>query len=309
VLLAEALAELVDVAMDRVADGGPQVGDDEGHPADEQTGTEGDEGGEGGTADPRKARVPRVLPTATERILSTVPDSASVLDVGGWAAPFNRADWVIDVMPHATRGAMGSYGPGPERFSEDTWVIQDICDRDPWPFADDQFDFAICVTTLEDIRDPIGVCRELSRVARAGYVEVPTVEAELMYDVQGIGPWLGHLHHRWFCDHDPEHPGGLVFWHKPHSIHHDWRLRVLPRWQESMTLEDELFGVFWEGEIHARERIVIHDDPTELIERVRARFEPSAFEIRAKEARDRAQRAVGRVRMPLRRAVEKLIGR
>ena len=154
---------------------------------------------------------------------------------------------------------------------------------------------------------PIGVCREMSRVAKAGYVEVPTVEAELMYDVQGMGPWLGHLHHRWFCDHDGS--GGLVFWHKPHSIHFDWRLRVLPRWQEQMTLEDELFGVFWEGEIRAHERIVIEDDPTELVERVRAKFKPAPREIALKEARERARHVVGSAVLPARRAAERLLGR
>ncbi len=79
----------------------------------------------------------------------------------------------------------GVVRPGPRALHEDTWHLADICDRDPWPFADDQFDFAVCVTTLEDIRDPIGACRELSRVAKAGYVEVPTVEAELIYNVEG----------------------------------------------------------------------------------------------------------------------------
>src|SRR5438105_1380962 len=127
-----------------------------------------------------------MLPAATERILATLGDDALVLDVGGWAAPFNRATHVLDLEPHATRGLLGSYGPGPERFSAETWVVRDMCAREPWPFADDQFDFSLCVTTLEDVRDPIWVCSELSRVSRAGYVEVPTVEAELMYDVQGL---------------------------------------------------------------------------------------------------------------------------
>ncbi len=27
-----------------------------------------------------------------------------VLDVDAWASPFWRADWVLDLMPHATRG-------------------------------------------------------------------------------------------------------------------------------------------------------------------------------------------------------------
>src|SRR5882757_1051667 len=133
-----------------------------------------------------------MLPAATERILASLPKDAVVLDVGGWAAPFNRADWVLDLMPYDTRGAMGSYGPRTEHFSRRTWVMRDICDHRPWPFKDDQFDFAICVTTLEDIRDPIWVCKELSRVARAGYVEVPTIEHELIYNVDGRGPWLGH---------------------------------------------------------------------------------------------------------------------
>ena len=161
-----------------------------------------------------------VLPAATERILRTLPDDALVLDVGGWAAPFNRADWMLDLMPYETRGGLvpGGYGNVEERFSAETWVRRDFCDREPWPFADDQFDFALCVTTLEDIRDPIWVCAEMSRVAKAGYVEVPTIEAELIYSIEG--PFLGHSHHRWLVNIVD---GGLVFMHKPHSIHHDWR--------------------------------------------------------------------------------------
>jgi SAM-dependent methyltransferase len=251
-----------------------------------------------------------VLPAATERILRTVRDDALVLDVGGWAAPFNRADWILDLMPHGTRGAMGSYGPRAERFTAKTWVQRDICAREPWPFADGQFDFAICVTTLEDIRDPIWVCQELSRVARAGYVEVPTIEAELIYNVEGDGPWLGHDHHRWFCETSG---GELVFTHKPHSIHHDWTLRVLPRWRERMTLEDHLQGLFWEGSLPARERILIaHDFLTfkdELRDRLIRKFEPSPVELRAKQARDAVRHGIALARKPVRDAAEQVIGR
>ena len=70
-----------------------------------------------------------MLPAATARILETLGDDALVLDVGGWAAPFNRATHVLDVEPYETRGVMGSYGPPPERFSQDTWVVHDICAR------------------------------------------------------------------------------------------------------------------------------------------------------------------------------------
>jgi len=251
-----------------------------------------------------------VLPAATARILETLGDDALVLDVGGWAAPFNRATHVLDVEPYETRGVMGSYGPPPERFSQDTWVVHDICAREPWPFADGFFDFALCITTLEDIRDPIWACQELSRVARAGYVEVPTVEAELMQYVPGQGPWLGHLHHRWFCDREGD---GLVFWHKDHSVHFDWRLRVLPRWHERLSDEDQLLGVWWEGELPAREEFLSHETHAQLMdalaERVRAKVQPSARDLKVRELRERARGGAARAALPLRRAVERALKR
>lgn len=251
-----------------------------------------------------------MLPSATDRILAALPAAARVLDVGGWAAPFNRADWVLDLMPYETRGVLypGGFGPGPERFSAQTWVQRDICDREPWPFADDSFDFALCVTTLEDVRDPIWVCSELSRVAKAGYVEVPTIEAELIYNVEGRGPWLGHEHHRWLVRVDSD--GVLEFMHKPHSIHHDWTLRVLPRWAATMTVEDHLQGVFWEGEVRARERVEVFGPPLdEWRAQIRERFRPSPQELALKRARDRVGVLAGRAKRPLRFAAERLLAR
>ena len=34
-----------------------------------------------------------------ERLLADLPEDAPVLDVGGWAAPVNRATHMLDVMP------------------------------------------------------------------------------------------------------------------------------------------------------------------------------------------------------------------
>ena len=227
-----------------------------------------------------------MLPANLERILARLNDDAVVLDVGGWAAPLNRADWVLDLMPYDTRGGLvaGGFGHGPERFDASRWVERDICDRDPWPWPDGFFDFAVCVTTLEDVRDPVGVCRELSRVAKAGYVEVPTVWAELAHWWEG--PYLGHAHHRWLCDVED---GGLVFLHKAHSIHADRRLRVHRRWTSEMAVEDHLQGLFWEGGLAARERVVVGEFPApELAARIQERFRPSVTERAAERVRDRA---------------------
>ena len=250
-----------------------------------------------------------MLPAATERIGHIVGDDALVLDVGGWAAPFNRADWVLDLLPHDSRGNAGSHGPSWERFTARTWAQRDACDKVPWPWPDDHFDFATCVGTLEELRDPVWACQELSRVARAGYVEVSTVEAELVHEAEGGGPWLGREEHRWFCEMSG---GALVFTHKPHSVHHDSSLRVQPRWRDRMTPEDHVQGLFWEGRLPARERFLVGAERAafldELRGRLRERFEPSAAEVRARQARDVARQGVNLARKPARQAAERVLG-
>jgi hypothetical protein len=137
-----------------------------------------------------------MLNASALRIMALLDDDALVLDVGGAADPFLRADWVIDLVPYESRGQLsGPPEPAQERFGPESWVQRDICDRQPWPFADRQFDFAICSHTLEDVRDPVWVGQELQRVAAAGYIEAPTVQEELTYGIQG--PWVGWGHHHW----------------------------------------------------------------------------------------------------------------
>jgi len=238
-----------------------------------------------------------VLADNLERILA-LPDDARVLDVGGWAAPLNRADWVIDIKPYETRGALWKpgFGPPPERFGKETWVQRDVCDHEPWPFEDDFFDFALCVFTLEDLRDPIFVCREMSRVAKAGYVEVPSLLDELSWrnPQPSGGTWVGHAHHRWLCTLDD---GELVFLSKFHSLHSDSRLRVPPRWAAKLSLEELHVALFWEGELRARERETIDSYPfDELREAIRARFKPSAAVLGANELRERLRGILNRLR-------------
>jgi hypothetical protein len=227
-----------------------------------------------------------MLPQAAERILAAVPDDAPVLQVGGFDAPFARADWVLDDRPYEGHGDAG----GRERFTRRTWAVRDVCGRAPWPFADGEFAFAVC-GTLAALRDPVGVCAELARVAAAGYVELPTIEAELAYGLDGEGPWLGRSAHRWLCD---LRDGELTFVHKPHGLHADARVRVPPRWHARLAPEDRVHALFWEGRLPARERIV---DPgallDELAARVRRRFEPGTAEVALQEARDRARRLGG----------------
>ena len=250
-----------------------------------------------------------MLPSALARI-NALPEEALVLDVGAWGAPLHRADHVLDVRPYATRGVLGSFGPGPERFSEQTWHLADICDRAPWPFADDTFDFAVCVTTLEDVRDPIGVCRELSRVARAGYVEVPTVEAELIYNVEGTGPFLGHEHHRWFCDSREVTRRGTA----PSPTRPTWSTRTGAAGAAALARADDAGGSparrLLGGRAGRRASTSSWGpDLDALAARVRARFAPSATELKVKAARESARHVAARAILPVREAAGRALER
>lgn len=180
-------------------------------------------------------------------------ERAIVLDVGGWAEPFERADWVIDLMPYETRGLYGRVPePQRERFDAGSWVQRDVCDRDPWPFSDDQFDFVVCSHTLEDVRDPVWVCSEIIRVGRAGYVEVPSRLEEQTYGIQG--PWVGWSHHRWLVEVGD---GEIAFVFKPHFLHGRPGDHFPAGFADRLTPEERVQTLWWEGSFAARERVFV----------------------------------------------------
>lgn len=149
-------------------------------------------------------------------IAKQLSDSDRVIDIGGGAAPFPRADYVIDLVPYGKRGALlGAQACGHERFSDTTWVQWDICSRVPWPFPDKHFDFAVCTHVLEDVRDPLWICSELQRIAKAGYIETPSRAVEQSKGVEHPC-YAGYYHHRWLVS---AQENTLQFRLKPHSLH------------------------------------------------------------------------------------------
>ena len=188
-------------------------------------------------------------------VLDRIRPDDVVLDVGGWARPFNRADYVLDAMPYETRGWYGSAAPAQggrtERFTKDTWIQRDVCTHEPFPFSDKSIDFVICSHTLEDVRDPIWVCHEMVRVAKAGYVEVPSRLAE---SSRGIEPGLvGWSHHRWLIDIAGEH---VAFRMKYHTIHSHWRFSLPPRFVRGLPEPLHVQWLLWEGRFSFGEEII-----------------------------------------------------
>lgn len=200
-----------------------------------------------------------MFPSNADRLLRELSPDATVLDVGGWACPFNRAQWILDAQPYETRGFYRTFGGPPsqggddEWFTRETWIQRDICDHTPWPFSDKQFDFAICSHTLEDLRDPIWVCQELVRVAKAGYIEVPSRVHESILGVERPGQ-AGLSHHRWLITISGSH---VSFLQKYHMIHADWRFHLPARYRKRITPEDAVTWLWWEGSF-SYEEVEIH---------------------------------------------------
>jgi hypothetical protein len=212
---------------------------------------------------------------ATRRlILERIGDDDVVLDIGGWADPFERADWVMDLGSYDTRGfykRMGWKEPGPrppERFSERTWLRRDICDRRPYPFGDKTIDFVLCVQTLEDVRDPVWVCSEINRIAKAGYIEVPSRLEEQSWGVEG--PFVGRRHHHWLIN---VRESEIEFVFKPHDIHSSPERSFPAGFFESLNHEERVERLWWKGTFSYRERVFSEADdwgvdyPSELVSR------------------------------------------
>jgi hypothetical protein len=216
-----------------------------------------------------------VLSDASDQIVDRLADDALVLDVGGWNDPLPRANWVIDLMPYETR----TRHPGSEeRFDAGSWVQQDICDREPWPFDDGQFDFAVCSHTLEDVRDPVWVCSELNRIAKGGYIEVPSRLEEQTWGVNG--EWAGWSHHHWLVDLEPSR---AQFTLKPHFLHARDDLQISYEALTGLPTQARVASIFWEGELSSSERIFYTAEELEAY--LRDAIEAAGARPRSEESR------------------------
>jgi len=219
-----------------------------------------------------------------EQVPMRIKPGDLVLDVGGGLRPLNRADYVIDFLAWDQRAQADPYHkdiwPDPH-FSRDEWVQWDLCSHDPWPFKDKHFDFAVCKQTLEDLRDPVWVCREMMRVAKRGYIETPNRVVESMPGIER-SRYSGYSHHHWLCELTDS---GIEFLFKHAQLHaysrfhltvgpnwnrmrrnHHWSevfdglqrvFTVVNRWFREFNPKYQAVGFFWTDSFVCRERVLI----------------------------------------------------
>lgn len=107
-----------------------------------------------------------------------------VLDVGSGGFPFKRADHLADRYPDQTTHRMEAMVRDARPFFE--------VDLQGLPFGDKTYDFVFCSHVLEHLDHPGQAIRELMRVGRRGYIEVPTRLSDVMFDFTRLPD-----HHRW----------------------------------------------------------------------------------------------------------------
>ena len=111
-----------------------------------------------------------------------------VLDVGGGHCAFVRANVILDKFPEARYDDL-QRAKGSINIPEGARFIQgDAADMSC--FKDKEFDFVVCAETLNHVENPIAVCKELIRVGKRGYVEMPNV----LYEI-----FSSHQEHLWLC--------------------------------------------------------------------------------------------------------------
>ena len=187
-----------------------------------------------------------------KKILKLLTPRDTVLDIGGWAMPFNRANYVVDLMPYESRGIHGSQGPQKEYFSRDRWIIKDISSQ-KLPFKDKALDFVICSHILEDIKNPLFACSEIIRVGKRGYIEVPSRTVETIIGIEG-SHYAGYAHHHWLIDIKK---GMLTFRFKNHFIHHSWKYHLPHGYIKKLTPDDHVSYLFWENTFRYEEIIML----------------------------------------------------
>ena len=114
-----------------------------------------------------------------------------ILDIGAGHNPFKGVTHVLEIDPSQGRQRGGNKLLVPKSAK---LIVGDVT---ALPFQSGVFDYVYASHVLEHVDDPTRACREIMRVGRAGYIEMPSPFLEQGLALRGQEPsenWF----HKWF---------------------------------------------------------------------------------------------------------------
>ena len=114
-----------------------------------------------------------------ESVQSVTPGDR-VLEIGPGGTPHPRADVFLELRYDDAERFRRQRGGAPELVTDKQVVWYG---GGTMPFGENEFDYVICSHVLEHVPDVEPFVSELSRVAKAGYLEFPTIYYDYVYNI------------------------------------------------------------------------------------------------------------------------------
>lgn len=158
-----------------------------------------------------------------------VKDSDVVIDIGSGDKPFWRADVYVDRLSLGNVQRASTFNT-----IHDVGLFVDADVTKKMPFRQKSFDFSFCSHLLEHVDDPASAIKEIVRISKRGYIEVPNGILET------IKPFDSHL---WFIFLDQN---TLVFIRKSKTMHELLAKNGI-RFQPTLDIiSDPFIRLYWE---------------------------------------------------------------
>lgn len=159
----------------------------------------------------------------------------TLIDVGATANP-----WSKDYLTHIVDIKSGDLNV--------KYFTGNVSDVDVWNEVLDyvsmhgKFDFLVATHLLEDISAAVMVCNMFSRIAKEGFIAVPSKYSELSFAESNI--WRGYIHHRWIYDMKN---GNFVGYPKQTFLEH---MSYVKEWADTnRKIGREELQFFWKNDI------------------------------------------------------------
>lgn len=154
-----------------------------------------------------------------------------VIDIGSGDKPFWRANVFLDKLSlknlhrHSDTQTVKTLGP---------FIDSDI---NKTPFKDKAFDYSFCAHLLEHVDRPDLALKEIMRISKQGYIEVPNGVIEF------ISPFHSHL---WFILRDKNK---LIFYRKSDKLHKDLLSNSEKHYKTITKMKDPFIRLEWNNKI------------------------------------------------------------